>query len=120
MAKILFVVMGDPSDLTDSIRAAHAFHYAVEMRREGHEIYVYLDGPGTKIPITESPYKGLRSAYERAMAENAILGACGYCASPQHLNIKDRLPKNIRIVGDENHHYAFADLLGQGFQITIV
>ncbi|ABW02306.1 hypothetical protein [Caldivirga maquilingensis] len=120
MAKILFIVMGDPSNLVDSIRAAHAFHYAVELKKAGNDVYVYLDGPGVKIPVTESPYKGLRPAYERALMENVILGACGYCASPPHLNVRDKLPRSIRLIGDEEHHYALTDLVSQGFQITIV
>ena len=72
-----------------------------------------------KIPIAESPYRGLRPAYEEALAEGIILGACGYCASPPHLNVKDKLPKNIRLIGDEHHHYAFTDLVDQGFQIIL-
>lgn len=119
MAKLLFVIMNDPTNLAESIKAAHALHYAVELKRSGHEVYVYFDGLGVKIPITESPYKGLRPAYEEALAEGIILGACGYCASPPHLNVKDKLPKNIRLIGDEHHHYAFTDLVDQGFQIIL-
>ncbi|MCY0859598.1 MAG: hypothetical protein OWQ54_04130 [Sulfolobaceae archaeon] len=120
MARILFVVMSDPSNLADSIKAAHAFHYAVELKRSGHEVLVYLDGLGTKIPITESPYKGLKPAYEKVLAEGLLLGACGYCASPPHLNIVSALKqKNIKLIGDEEHHYGFTDLVSQGYQIVI-
>jgi len=31
MAKLLFVIMDDPNNLSESIRAAHALHYAVEL-----------------------------------------------------------------------------------------
>jgi len=44
VAKMLFVVMDDPSNLESSIRAAHAFHYAVSLSKAGHEVKVYLDG----------------------------------------------------------------------------
>ena len=99
MAKLLFVVMNDPTNLADSIKAAHALHYAIELKKSGHEVYVYFDGLGTKIPITESPYKGLKPAYEEALAEGVILGACGYCASPPHLNVRDKLPRSIKLIG---------------------
>ncbi|AAY81140.1 hypothetical protein [Sulfolobus acidocaldarius] len=119
MAKILFVVMNDPTNLADSIKAAHVLHYAVELKEKGNDVYVYFDGLGTKIPITESPYKGLKPAYEKAMKEGLILGACGYCASPPHLNIRDKLPNTIKLIGDEDHHYALTDLVDKGYQIVV-
>ncbi len=119
MSKLLFIILNDPSNLAESIKAAHTLHYAVELREKGHEVYVYFDGLGTKIPISDSPYKGLKPAYERALQKGIILGACGYCASPPHLNIKDKLPKSIKLIGDEEHHYAFTDLVDKGFQIII-
>lgn len=120
MAKILFVVMSDPSSLSDSIKASHAFHYAVELKKGGHEVLVYLDGLGTKIPVTESPYKGLKPSFEKVVAEGILLGACGYCASPPHLNITQRLnDSKIKLIGDEEHHYGLADLVSQGYQIVI-
>ena len=118
MVKFLFVVMNDPTNLAESVKAAHVLHYAVELKKEGHDVYVYFDGLGVKIPITDSPYKGLKPAYEKALREGVILGACGYCASPPHLNVKDKL-SNIKLIGDEEHHYAFADLVNQGYQIII-
>ena len=118
MAKLLFVVMDDPSNLESSIRAAHAFHYAVSLSKAGHEVKVYLDGPGVKIPVSDSPYRGLRPAFEEVLKNNLLLGACGYCASPPHLNLRDRL-RGLRLIGDESHHYAFEDLIQQGYQIII-
>ena len=118
MAKFLFVVMNDPTNLAESVKAAHALHYAIELKKEGHDVYVYFDGLGVKIPITDSPYKGLKPAYDRALKEGVILGACGYCASPPHLNVKDKL-SSIKLIGDEEHHYAFTDLVNQGYQIII-
>ncbi|MGC8569325.1 MAG: hypothetical protein ACP5LW_04910 [Nitrososphaeria archaeon] len=116
--KLLFVGIDDPSGLEGSIRTAHAFYYAVNLSKAGHEVRVYLDGPGVKIPVSESPYKGLRPAFENVLNSNLLLGACGYCASPPHLNLRDRL-KGIKLIGDEEHHYAFEDLVADGYQIII-
>ncbi len=118
MAKVLFVVMGDPSSLSESIKAAHAFHYAVELSEKGNEVLVYLDGLGTKIPISDSPYKVLRPAFEEVVRKGLLLGACGYCASPPHLNIRDRL--QVKLIGNENNHYAFQDLVEKGYQLVLV
>jgi len=52
------------------------------------------------------------------LKNNLLLGACGYCASPPHLNLRDRL-RGLRLIGDEGHHYAFEDLIQQGYQIII-
>jgi len=52
--------MNDPTNLAESVKAAHALHYAIELKKEGHDEYVYFDGLGVKIPITDSPYKGLK------------------------------------------------------------
>ncbi|MCI2415737.1 MAG: hypothetical protein MPF33_10945 [Candidatus Aramenus sp.] len=117
--KILFVIMDDPSSLSESIKASHALHYAVELADKGHDSLVYFDGLGVKIPISESPYKGLRPAYERALKKGIILGACGYCASPPHLNVKEKVSSQVKLIGDEEHHYAFTDLVEKGYQIVI-
>lgn len=117
MAKLLFVVMSDPSSLSESIKAAHAFHYAVELSQKGNEVLVYLDGLGTKISISDSPYKGLRPAFDEVVKRGLLLGACGYCASPPHLNIRDRL--KVKLLGDEHDHYAFQDLVEKGFQLVL-
>ena len=46
-----------------------------------------------------------------------LLGACGYCASPPHLNLREKL--KVKLIGDEDHHYAFEDLLSEGFQLIM-
>lgn len=43
MAKLLFIIMNDPTNLAESIKAAHALHYAVELKRSGNEVYVYFE-----------------------------------------------------------------------------
>jgi predicted peroxiredoxin len=117
MVNLLFVIMDDPSSLSESVRAAHAFHYAVSLKRSGNRVLIYLDGLGVKIPVSESPYRGLKPAYEEAVREGLLLGACGYCASPPHLNLREKL--KVKLIGDEDHHYAFEDLLSEGFQLIM-
>jgi len=118
MAKLLFVVLCDPSNLSESIKAAHAFHYATELKKVGHDVLVYLDGLGTKIPFSESPYKGLKPAYQKVLSGEILLGVRDYCASPAHLNIASKL-SDVKIIGDENNHHAFTDL-AKDYQLILV
>ncbi|PSN91152.1 hypothetical protein B9Q03_04890 [Candidatus Marsarchaeota G2 archaeon OSP_D] len=118
MTKLLFIVLTDPSNLSESIKAAHAFHYATELKKVGHDILVYLDGLGTKIPFSESPYKGLKPAYQKVLSGEILLGVRDYCASPAHLNIASKL-SDVKIIGDENNHHAFTDL-AKDYQLILV
>jgi len=118
MTKLLFIVLTDPSNLSESIKAAHAFHYATELKKVGHDVLVYLDGLGTKIPFSESPYKGLKPAYQKVLSGEILLGVRDYCASPAHLNIASKL-SDVKFIGDENNHYAFTDL-AKDYQLILV
>jgi hypothetical protein len=120
MGKYAFVILSNPEDLSEAIRAAHALHYAVQLKRAGYDVVVYFDGFGSRVPIADSPYKGLRPAYEVAQREGVIYGVCGYCASPPHLNIKDKLTAlKIRLIGDEEHHEDTSKFINNGYQILV-
>jgi len=89
-------------------------------KRAGYDVVVYFDGLGSRVPIADSPYKGLRPAYEVAQREGVIYGVCGYCASPPHLNIKDKLTAlKIRLIGDEEHHEDLSKFINNGYQILV-
>jgi hypothetical protein len=89
-------------------------------KRAGHDVVVYFDGLGSRVPIVDSPYKGLRPAYEVAQREGVIYGVCGYCASPPHLNIRDKLTAlKIRLIGDEEHHEDLSIFINNGYQILV-
>ena len=122
MGKYAFVILCNPDDLSESIKAAHALHYAVQLKRKGHDVLVYFDGLGSRIPIASanSPYKGLKPAYDEAYREGIIYGVCGYCASPPHLNIRDSLTKlNIRLIGDEEHHEDISMFIDKGYTVLM-
>jgi len=45
---------------------------------------------------------------------------CGYCASPPHLNIKDKLTAlKIRLIGDEEHHEDTSKFINNSYQILV-
>lgn len=125
MGRYAFIILSNPpEDLSEAVRAAHALHYAAGGLKEegGHDVVVYFDGLGSRIPIAQSPYKGgLRPAYEEAVRAGVIYGACGYCASPPpHLNIGDELRRaGLRLVGDEEHHEDISIFIDSGYQVLI-
>nr|KJR74165.1 MAG: hypothetical protein TU35_01510 [Thermoproteus sp. AZ2] len=120
MGEYAFVILCNPEDLSEAIKAAHALHYAAQLKRSGHDVVVYFDGLGSKIPISDSPYRGLRPAYEVAYREGIIYGVCGYCASPPHLNIKDKIAAlRIRLVGDEEHHEDLSMFINNGYTALV-
>ena len=85
-------------------------------KRAGHDVVVYFDGLGSRIPIADS----LRPAYEAAQREGVIYGVCGYCASPPHLNIRDKLTAlKIRLIGDEEHHEDLSIFINNGYQVLV-
>ena len=85
-------------------------------KRAGHDVVVYFDGLGSRIPIADS----LRPAYEVAQREGVIYGVCGYCASPPHLNIRDKLTAlKIRLIGDEEHHEDLSMFINNGYQVLV-
>jgi len=120
MGRYALIILSNPEDLSEAIKAAHALHYAVGLKGRGHDVVVYFDGLGSRIPIAQSPYKGLRPAYEEALRAGLIYGACGYCASPPHLNIGDELRRaGLRLVGDEEHHEDLSIFIDSGYQVLV-
>jgi len=116
MGKYAFVILSNPEDLSEAVRAAHALHYAVQLKRAGHDVVVYFDGLGSRVPIADS----LRPAYEVAQREGVIYGVCGYCASPPHLNIRDKLTAlKIRLIGDEEHHEDLSKFINNSYQVLV-
>ncbi len=75
MGRYALIILSNPEDLSEAIKAAHALHYAVGLKGGGgHDVVVYFDGLGSRIPIAQSPYKGLRPAYEEALRAGLIYG----------------------------------------------
>jgi hypothetical protein len=117
--KYLFVVFSDPDIRSELVKASHALHYAIGLKRKGNEVLIYFEGLGEKILTNEIQY--IKPVLEEASREGLIYGACGYCASPPHLNLRDKITsKGIRLIGNENHHDDLTELVEKGYDIIMV
>ena len=87
--KYAFVIFSDPDIRSELVKAAHALHYALKLKEKGNQVLVYFEGLGEKILVQEPQY--IKPLLDAAKREGLIYGVCGYCASPPHLNVADKL-----------------------------
>ncbi|QXJ32039.1 hypothetical protein J5U22_01571 [Saccharolobus shibatae] len=97
------------------VKIGHAVEYAKKLKKMGHEVYLFFDGLGTR---ALAPQGIIAKFMEEAVKEGLIYGACGYCASPNHVNVKPTI--NVRLLGDENNHIGVEELVDKGYQLVIV
>ncbi|BFH73129.1 hypothetical protein SJAV_10730 [Sulfurisphaera javensis] len=117
--KYAFIIFSDPDIKSELVKAAHALHYAINLKRKGNEVLVYFEGLGEKILVSDNEY--IKPLLNEALKEGIVYGACGYCASPPHLNIKDKLlNRGIRLFGDENDHKDLSLFIDNGYQIMLI
>ncbi|QXJ35347.1 hypothetical protein J5U22_01894 [Saccharolobus shibatae] len=116
--KYLISVLTDPTESRSNMaKVAHVILYAMELKKNRHEVLVYFDGGGIKAVENEN----LRKYIELAVKEGLIYGACGYCASPSHIGGKEKIEKiGIRLIGNEDNHIGIAELVNEGYYPIIV
>lgn len=116
MAKYAFVIYSDPDVRSELVKAMHAIQYAIALKRKGHEVVIFFDGLGTKVPLSQ-----LKSLVEQASRMGLIYGACGYCASPPHVNVSSKLKEvGIRLLGDEGDHKDLTLFHDMGYEVVMV
>lgn len=120
MAKYAFAIYTDPDIKSEAVKAEHALHYALALKAKGHDVIIYFDGLGTKVPISSSPL--LKPFVEQAIKAGIVYGACGYCASPGHAGTRDKLLeiKEIKLIGNENDHKDLSIFNDMGYEVIIV
>jgi hypothetical protein len=116
--KYLISILTDPTESRSNMaKVAHAILYAIELKKNGHNVLIYLDGGGVKTIENQN----LRKYIELAVKEGLIYGACGYCASPSHIGGKENIEKaGIKLVGNEDNHIGIANLINEGYYPIIV
>ncbi len=92
-AKYAIVSLVDP---LDHARIYHAFLYLFELRDNGIETELYLDGASVKIieELEKNPSDIIKPLYDRAVREGLIKEACGFCANA--FAVKEKI-ENSRI-----------------------
>ncbi|BCU66662.1 hypothetical protein HS7_00990 [Sulfolobales archaeon HS-7] len=117
--KYAFIIFSDPDIRSELVKAAHALHYAINLKKKGKDVFLYFEGLGEKLLVNDIPY--IKPLIDEAIRMNLIYGVCGYCASPPHLNVKDKLlAKNFELIGDETDHKDISTFLDEGYNVIIV
>lgn len=117
--KYAFIIFSDPEIKSELVKAVHALHYALGLKEKGHEVIVYFEGLGEKILTLEPDY--IKPVLNKAIKEGLIYGVCGYCASPPHLNIADKLrQKGYNLIGNENDHKDISEFIEKGYNVILV
>ncbi|MBN1534851.1 MAG: hypothetical protein JXA20_19425 [Spirochaetes bacterium] len=121
--KLLFVLFAD-----DVCRQNHAFMYALDLHRQGHETRIIVEGPATRLfderlGDRESKFYGL---FAEAKELGLIAGACG-AASAGCANRKDDVVisdlvsrEGVNLLSGMYGHAGIGSYADQGYELVIV
>jgi len=114
--KYAIVTLVDPSD---HARIYHAFLYLFELKDNGIEAELYLDGAAVKIieELEKNPSDIIKPLYDRAVREGLIKEACGFCANA--FGVKEISKSGISL-SREGEHVSISKLVKNGFQIITI
>jgi predicted peroxiredoxin len=85
--KAVVVSLTDPSDVA---RTLHAFEYALDLKRNGIESQIVLDGAGVKI-VENEPHELIKPLYNEAIERGVLKEACNFCANIFGVKISFRM-----------------------------
>lgn len=115
--KYAVVTLTDPSDHP---RIYHAFLYLYDLKENGFDVELFLDGASVKIiyELEKSPNDIIKPLYERAVRDGLIKQACGFCANA--FQVKDKILETKIQMTAENEHIAVGKLVKDGYRIITV
>lgn len=115
--KYAIVTLVDP---LDHPRIYHAFLYLFELKDNGIEAELYLDGAAVKIieDLEKNPSDIIKPLYDRAVREGLIKEACGFCANA--FGVKEKISKSDIRLSREGEHISMSKLIKNGFQIMTI
>ncbi|MGI0087739.1 MAG: DsrE family protein [Nitrosotalea sp.] len=115
--KVAVVALTDPSD---GPRIFHAFVYLFDLKDNGIDVGLFLDGAAVKIieEIEKNPSNAIKPLYDRAKKEGMIKKACGYCATAFH--VKDKIVQSKISLTEDNDHVSMSGLVKDGYQIITI
>lgn len=114
--KILFVLF-----TADSCRRNHAFMWAVDLARHGHEIRLLLEGEGTQCLREREGRFG--ELFEEARGMGLIAGACEKASSgckEESVSVSE-IAKQLKVplIGTLHGHASIEPFVRDGFEIVI-
>ncbi len=119
--KLLFVVFTD-----EPCRLNHAFLYAIDLKKRGHEIQMVMEGPSTKhLTKLKEADSRFTQLFREAKSLGLIHGVCAQassgCASDDpKRNMTDIVTKErVPLLSDLHGHAGIASLVGQGYEVVV-
>lgn len=115
--KYAIVTLTNPSD---HARIYHAFLYLFDLKASGIQAELFLDGTAVRIveELEKNPSDMIKPLYDRAVREELIQEACGFCANA--FKVRDVMMKSKINLSPENEHIRVGDLAKRGYQILVI
>lgn len=115
--KFAVVTLTDPSD---HARIFHAFLYLFDLRDNGFQADLFLDGAGVKIidALEKNPSDIIKPLYDKAVREGLIKEACGFCANA--FAVRDKIVKSKINLSPENEHVSIGKLVKEGYKVITI
>jgi len=118
--KLLFLVFTD-----DACRQNHAFMYALDLHKNGHDVRVIIEGAATKV-MTELALPDsrtgqlLRKAHEAGLVAGACARASSGCASgdPERDVAEIARKNDIALLSDMDGHASIEPFVRDGYEVV--
>lgn len=112
--KAVVVCLADPSDVA---RALHAFEYALDLKRNGIDSRLLLDGAAVKI-VENEPHELIKPLYNEVIEKGVLKEACNFCANI--FGVKDKLEVAKIKISSGPGHVSVGQLMKDGNQVIVV
>jgi len=114
--KLLFIVF-----TTDSCRRNHAFMYAVDLARHGHQVRLLLEGEGVQCLREREGRFG--ELFEEARGLGLIAGACqaasGGCKNPERDVTGIAAGLELPLLATMNGHAGIESFVREGYEVVL-
>lgn len=120
--RILFVLFAG-----DECRQAHAFWYALDLHRKGHDTRLILEGPATQLlPEIDRPDSALGALLRETKAAGLLAGSCHRASigcggtgstSPA---VQAAQAHGVPLLSDLDGHAGLEPFVNDGYEIVVI
>jgi hypothetical protein len=107
----------------DPCKRNHAFMHAIDLRRQGHEIRIIIEGEATSC-LTECEGR-FGELFAAAVQQGIVAGACKTASHGCSTNDPARevtahaIRQGIPLLGDMDGHAPIGDYVSEGFELVV-
>lgn len=116
--KVAIISLTDP--VTDHARMLHVFEYVLDLKNNGINAELFLDGSSVKIIdfLEKNPKDPITHLYDKVIKEGYLKEACNFCANA--FSVKKKITNSNITLSPENKHISIGRLVKEGYQIITV